>query len=299
MYFSQPSKPLLKCRLLSIKLWMYGCKLRTYSGLSSIPISTGLYSVQKDTEVLPKTKWNFVCAVCVERMPQISRQFLPVQSQYSKFILKKEVAKSRMNDFEFDQYSLDKELAKIRSSVEKGQVGERQLTDLLGKQADTEEMLHSLRIEYQNWIPAPRRTSADENHDLTSLQRCLDRPLYLLVRKPRNQHVWQFSQQTITNFTTNSLRELALTQLSENFGSNFITNVHSTMPQAYLSYLYSASEDQQQVGSNVFIMKSVYASGDVQLISDKFVDYVWLTKSEIKDYVTKKYFQVIEPLLFE
>ena len=42
--------------------------------------------------------------------------------------------------------------------------------------------------------PARRVTSADTNNDQTSLKRKLDQHLYLVVRKDRKNHAWQFPQ---------------------------------------------------------------------------------------------------------
>jgi len=51
--------------------------------------------------------------------------------------------------------------------------------------------------EIRNWIPAPRRTLADEKNDRRSLDRALDSRLYLLI-KPKGGKTWQFPQATNT-----------------------------------------------------------------------------------------------------
>lgn len=42
--------------------------------------------------------------------------------------------------------------------------------------------------------PAPRETPADLANDMKAVQRKLDRVLYLLVKKARQEHAWQMPQ---------------------------------------------------------------------------------------------------------
>lgn len=49
-------------------------------------------------------------------------------------------------------------------------------------------------MELQEFEPASRVTEADRTSDVRSLERKLDRVLYLLVKKPRQDHAWQMPQ---------------------------------------------------------------------------------------------------------
>ena len=57
-----------------------------------------------------------------------------------------------------------------------------------------EELLEARETELQAFEPSPRETEADRNDDRRSLNRRLDRMLYLLVKKPRREHAWQMPQ---------------------------------------------------------------------------------------------------------
>ena len=57
-----------------------------------------------------------------------------------------------------------------------------------------EELFEAQETELQSFKPAPRETEADKQGDQRSLQRRLDRVLYLLVKKPRREHAWQMPQ---------------------------------------------------------------------------------------------------------
>lgn len=57
-----------------------------------------------------------------------------------------------------------------------------------------EELQEAREVELQSFHPASRETEADRAGDMKSLQRKLDRVLYLLVKKPRKKHAWQLPQ---------------------------------------------------------------------------------------------------------
>ena len=57
-----------------------------------------------------------------------------------------------------------------------------------------EDLQESRELEFQDFTPAPRLTEADKTCDMKSLNRKLDRVLYLIVKKPRQEHAWQMPQ---------------------------------------------------------------------------------------------------------
>jgi len=57
-----------------------------------------------------------------------------------------------------------------------------------------DDMVDAREEEVKAFEPAPRETVADQTGDVRSLNRKLDRVLYLLVKKPREKHTWQMPQ---------------------------------------------------------------------------------------------------------
>ena len=57
-----------------------------------------------------------------------------------------------------------------------------------------EDMKELRELELQEFKPGSQLTEADLSGDKTSLNRKLDRVLYLLVKKPRQEHAWQMPQ---------------------------------------------------------------------------------------------------------
>ncbi len=47
----------------------------------------------------------------------------------------------------------------------------------------------------------------------------------------------------------------------------------------------------------VFFLKAFYQSGTLQLDGKELVDHVWVTKEEMRDYVSQEYYQAVEPIL--
>ena len=59
---------------------------------------------------------------------------------------------------------------------------------------DFEDIQEARETELREFVPAPRVTEADRLGDMKSLDRRLDRAVYLLVKKPREEHAWQMPQ---------------------------------------------------------------------------------------------------------
>ena len=74
-----------------------------------------------------------------------------------------------------------------------------------------DELQESREAEVAQFQPAQRQTPADLNDDKKSMQRKLDRVLYLLVKKARQDHVWQMPQGGLEE--GESLAQVALLQL--------------------------------------------------------------------------------------
>lgn len=67
-------------------------------------------------------------------------------------------------------------------------------------------------------LALPRETEADRKKDLRSLERKLDKTLYLLVKKPREDHCWQFPQGVVKD--DDVLHTTAERSLREMCGNN-------------------------------------------------------------------------------
>lgn len=128
-------------------------------------------------------------------------------------------------------------------------------------------------------------TKADESNDTTSLERQLRKTLYLLVKiKPNNE--WKFPSFEVNS--DHALHEVAESGLRDIGGSRINIWTVSRKPVKVL-------EDQND-GSFEFFIKSRILTGEF-VPKMKDIEFKWLTRDEIKDFVKKDYYDNTEFLL--
>lgn len=142
---------------------------------------------------------------------------------------------------------------------------------------------------------APRVTRADEEANHQSLDRALKERLYLIVRRPREDHAWRFPHLALTDDSTN-MRDVALRAVASNCGDALELSPMGYGPAAHVSYVYPhpIKEEDGKVyhGAQVFYFKSEWYRGDACVAPEANVeDYRWVTKLELKDY--------FEPALYD
>ncbi|ORY06110.1 NUDIX-domain-containing protein [Basidiobolus meristosporus CBS 931.73] len=135
----------------------------------------------------------------------------------------------------------------------------------------------------------------DADKSVRSVARKPDTPLYLLVKKPRPERAWQFPQGGVEIQET--LLEAAKRELLEECGSGLeIEFVHDS-PLGQIRYPFPELHLQKfpdAKGAEVHFMKARFISGEVKVDMDEIVDYAWLTKHEMKEYVESDYYHNVE-----
>lgn len=143
-------------------------------------------------------------------------------------------------------------------------------------------------------VAMSRTTQADKDHDTKSLNRALDRTLYLLLRKDRDEYAWQFPQgamglnETLTDSSSRVLTSLA--------GRNMKTWQVGKIPVGHLQYPYQ--DRHGHPGNKVFFMKSRIFAGQCQLSRDAgVVEYGWFTSDEVNEKVDERYWKQVKAML--
>jgi len=143
----------------------------------------------------------------------------------------------------------------------------------------------------------PFITEQDISDDRKSLYRKLTKRLYLIVKKPRTNHQWQFPQGLYDDEDESVLRETAQRELKKEFGKDL--NVHwlGNAPMGHYSYHLPAAEKTKYSAdaTKVFFFKGVYLHGNVKLNS--LQDYLWVTRRELKEYFDPEYYKYVETML--
>ncbi|KAK9236175.1 39S mitochondrial ribosomal protein L46-domain-containing protein [Lipomyces kononenkoae] len=141
---------------------------------------------------------------------------------------------------------------------------------------------------YAKIEPRSRITEADTKDDFRSLERKLDRTLYLLVKKDRRENAWKFPAAEVLDGET--LTGTAARLLLETGGPNMNTWLVSNTPAAYHRYDYKPEDNEKYEGAKIFYLKSrIFAGTFIPQKGSGIVDYAWLTKDEIQHYVHRGY----------
>ncbi|KAL7337272.1 NUDIX hydrolase domain-like protein, partial [Rhodotorula toruloides] len=145
----------------------------------------------------------------------------------------------------------------------------------------------------------PRETEADKKGDVTSLERKADRTLYLLLKKNRKEHAWQFPQGGVEG--EESLLEAAKRELHEETGVNVDVWPSGRVPAGAYTYPFPAEHKKkhpEHEGAKVFFMPMRIIRGQVEPNKQEgIVDFAWLTKEEVKEKVSPEYWEAVEPML--
>ncbi|KAL4563769.1 hypothetical protein LXL04_027814 [Taraxacum kok-saghyz] len=135
-----------------------------------------------------------------------------------------------------------------------------------------------------DFVPAPRITEADKINDKKSLQRALDRRLYLLLYgdsygTPKGQDVWHFPEKVYKSEET--LRKCAESALESVIGDLSHTYFVGNAPMGHIA-MPPTDKKKDTPSFKRFIFKSqVIATNKVDI---KSKDFVWVTKDELLEY---------------
>ncbi|KAK4502497.1 hypothetical protein PRZ48_005922 [Zasmidium cellare] len=161
--------------------------------------------------------------------------------------------------------------------------------------------------------PASRITEADEQNDVKSLNRKLDRSLYLLVQNKDGQ--WRFPEDRV--YGRENLHQAAERILLQAGGINMNTWVLANHPighyvNAFKSPILSKilpnrlvrtsrELEQEEYGEKVFFLKSRILAGQADLSQNEYKDkdFSWLAKEEVEKVVSKHYWSQIRNMLTE
>ncbi|PWY69144.1 CAF1 family ribonuclease [Aspergillus heteromorphus CBS 117.55] len=149
--------------------------------------------------------------------------------------------------------------------------------------------------------PYPRVTEADTKGDLQSLNRALQRTLYLLVQS--KEGYWKFPSSPVE--VNETLRQAAERTLAQSAGVNMNTWMVGYHPVGH--HVYSVrnqnklKSESASAGDKTFFLKSRIMAGQADLAgnSQNLADFKWLAKEEIAKFVRPHYYASIKNMLAE
>ncbi|KAF8939779.1 54S ribosomal protein L17 mitochondrial [Dissophora ornata] len=280
-------------------------------------ISTSSSSLVSSTKDLIISGNRIVAGAVVSRQPLILRDLSPFEKEY--FLYQKNLERDNAAPFGAEFYfkkgsvaernwkqqeaerSANSSSTSSKSSASKSSSASASTAGSTEGEAAKEESTEEDRvaameakIEFNERI-----TEADRTNDVRSLERALQRTLYLIVKKPREQHAWQFPQGGVR--VCENLQEAAGRELQEECGGNMDLWFVGRVPIGHYNYSlpknFVTESSVAAKGTKVFFMKAHIFAGQVQVDNKEIVDFAWVTKQEMKDYVSEDYYAVIKDML--
>ena len=121
---------------------------------------------------------------------------------------------------------------------------------------------------------------------------------YLLVRKPRKYHAWQFPQGGVDNGET--FLDAARRELKEECGDELQIKFISEEAVGEYQYDFPSGfkrHDEDILGARVMFFSAKWVSGEAVVDENEIVEARWVTKRDIEELVEREYWEVIEGLL--
>lgn len=152
-------------------------------------------------------------------------------------------------------------------------------------------------VEEKAIVPNSRRTKADETNDVKSLERSLDKTLYLIVKK-NNQ--WKFPTFGYGEQIA-PLEEYATEQIEKANGKSMNLFTVSNKAIHVLKYNKAGKLIKEgEVENREYFIKGHILAGEFGLGGNAgYEDFAWLRGDELRDYLEKDYYELVEFLLSE
>lgn len=169
---------------------------------------------------------------------------------------------------------------------------------VLGKTRDLDLQIDNKECVSKSW-PNFWLELADWGGEMRSVSAVIvsNQDKYLIVKKPRKNHAWQFPQGGVEIGET--LLETAERELREECGKTLQVKFVAEKVGEY-AYFFPTDfkrHEEEIVGAKVSFFQAEFISGDIVLEEEELEDYKWVTKEELKDYFEGEYLEKIQSFL--
>ncbi|XP_019389291.1 PREDICTED: 39S ribosomal protein L46, mitochondrial [Crocodylus porosus] len=230
-----------------------------------------------------RASWRLLGALCLQRPAIVSAALSPMEEVVARLMQQLETERSRLSDHEVRHQAEEEQLRHPKDR------GDDLASSSVVLARDLEEVWED---RFQKAELSPRLTDADKNNDRTSLNRKLDSNLTLLVKqKVGDQELWLLPQMEWQSGET--LRNTAERALVSFLGNRIQAKFLGNAPCGLYKYKYPrAISTEDSMGAKVFFFKALLQSSHLSKEESK-ADCVWVTKSEMEDYLKPEYLKQI------
>lgn len=202
-----------------------------------------------------------------------------IEKRYAEFMDKRNIENSFLSDHEL-RHLKDSENSKKNIEKEDDSL-------LLETAADYEEKRLKLLNDYKF---ASRQPLEQDKTNFKSMNRLMDKKIFLLVKNNITGD-WEFPN--IEWKDGESLKQTAARSIS---GLSMKVQFTSNAPCG----LYKNEGNKEKKNLKTYFFKADYKSDEKEPSYGEFKDYVWISKSELKNYVKNdKYYEAIDEFLLD
>ncbi|XP_065066656.1 large ribosomal subunit protein mL46-like [Rhopilema esculentum] len=273
---------------LAVKRTLFG-RWASNALLKGVQRSFGTLSqVSPRTVPFYRKPWKVCVAVLLERKPIISKQLTDIEQRFATYQNVLELEQSVLSDHELRKLRLTKgsKATKKKKTTEaeeqKRLECEQELRRIEDEEEEVTEEVESLQLGSQ-------KTDADKKHDKSSLLRCLDKSLHLVVR---DSDKWLLPETEIKE--DENLRQAAERLISSQSSSEVPVLVLSNAPSGvYTEEIESEKREESDIqGRKIFYYKAI-----LQPMRNVFPEFDkpsnWLTIKEMQDLMPREHFKQI------
>ncbi|XP_067874153.1 39S ribosomal protein L46, mitochondrial isoform X2 [Heterodontus francisci] len=237
--------------------------------------------------------WQCCGAVCLQRAAVLSREKNPMESAFARRLEQIELEKSLYSDHERRVFE-DEEKIRWRQADDYDSDEDEDVGQDIVTAQDLEDVWEQKLRQFR---AADRVLEAEKKNDRSTLNRRLEEKLILLVKeKVGDEEIWLLPQSEWKPGET--MRQTAERTLSTLSGNELQAVFLGNAPVGFYKYKYpKAMRTSNAVGAKVFFFKALLINGDLK--TRRKGDYVWVTKSELKDYLKPKYLQQVSRFIFD
>ncbi|KAB7504557.1 39S ribosomal protein L46, mitochondrial [Armadillidium nasatum] len=251
-------------------------------------------AVANSTNAEPE--WQLIAATCISRSPIITAELTPMEKEYKELVEQREFEQSLQSDHEL-------RLIEDKIKIDLMSMQDRDLVEIEEVSSQTGTEFEDASVaELESHQFGSRVTDADKLNDMTSLNRALDRSLYLTIsQKLGSQHQWVFPQTKWIPGET--LRQSCERIVKDICGSKIKVKILGNSPCGFYKYKYSKEmrKDEGFIGAKVFFFTGHVLAFDTQgkldINKDIFSDYLWLTQDELSTKLGKSYYQAVSSFI--
>lgn len=220
--------------------------------------------------------WHFKSSIVIQRIPVILPELEPWETEWHQYLEKRR---------EKTCVPLPEEITRVIHDSDTGGWRYKTAEELAEEKTRAEE--HS-KMEF-----APRITEDDLSGNKRSLDRQLDKSVYLIVKKDRTENTWEFPK--VNWRGSEPLRDTLEDNLRHLFGGDTRLHMMGHAPIGHLSYKYPQPQGPTE-GAKVFYFHTLYLSGDI-LIPKPYVDFAWVSRDEMKEHFPANLYELSEKMI--